>query len=137
VSLVLDCSITLARVFPDEWTPLILKLFRERVAYGAWVPDLWKVEVANVLALSVRKGRMTKERRDKILARLQLFPIAIDSETGKNAWNDTLKLADRHQLTVYDATYLELAMRLSLPLATLDRDLRKAAQSEGVTLLGI
>lgn len=80
---------------------------------------------------------MTKERRNKILARLQLFPIAIDSETGKSAWNETLKLADRHKLTVYDATYLELSLRRSLPLATLDRDLRKAAQAEGIALLGI
>ena len=80
---------------------------------------------------------MTKERRDKILVRLQLFPVAIDSETGKNAWNETLKLADRHQLTVYDATYLELALRLALPLATLDRELRKAAQAENVRLLGL
>ena len=137
MSLVLDSSVTLARVFPDEWTPVILTLFRERVTHGAWVPELWKLEVANILALSVRKGRMTQARRDRILARLQLFPIDVDSETGQRAWDETLKLADRHRLTVYDATYLELALRLSLPLATLDRDLRAAAQAEGVTLLGL
>lgn len=137
MSLVLDTSITLARVFPDEWTPAILKLFREQIAYGAWAPELWKIEVANVLSLSVRKGRISKERRNRILARLQLLPIATDPETGKHAWHVTLELADRHRLTVYDATYLEMAIRLSLPLATLDRDLRKAAQAENVPLLGL
>jgi predicted nucleic acid-binding protein len=137
VTLVLDSSITLARVFPDELTPSIVSLFSEHVALGAWVPDLWKIEVANVLSLSVRKGRMTQERRDQVLIRLQRLPITIDAETGNNAWNGTLVLADRHKLTVYDATYLELALRRSLPLATLDRDLRRAAQSESIPLLGI
>ena len=90
-----------------------------------------------MLLFSVKKGRMTKDRRDEALSDLQFLPISIDTETGKRAWKETIALADRHQLTVYDATYLELAMRLSLPLATLDRDLRNAAQAEGVALLGI
>jgi predicted nucleic acid-binding protein len=137
LSLVLDSSVTLARVFPDEWTPAVLQVFDDHVVHGAWVPDIWKIELANVLLFSVKKGRMTKDRRDEALSDLQFLPISIDTETGKRAWKETIALADRHQLTVYDATYLELAMRLSLPLATLDRDLRNAAQAEGVALLGI
>ncbi len=137
MSLVLDSSITLARVFPDEWTPAVLQIFEERVVHGAWVPDLWKIELANVLSFSVKKGRMTKGRRDEVLSELQILPISVDPKTGQNAWGETLKLSDRHNLTVYDATYLELALRRSLPLATLDRDLRKAAQIEGVHLLGL
>jgi predicted nucleic acid-binding protein len=137
ISLVLDSSITLARVFPDEWTPTILNLFREQVAHGALVPDLWKLEVANILAMSVRNGWMIKDRRDKVLVRLQRLPIEVDSETGQNAWGRTLELADRHNLTLYDSTYLELALRRSLRLATLDFDLRNAAQAEGVKLLGL
>ena len=137
MSLVLDSSVTLARVFPDEWTPAVLQVFDDHVVHGAWVPDIWKIELANVLLFSVKKGRMTKNRRDEALSDLQFLPISIDTETGKRAWKETIALADRHQLTVYDATYLELAMRLSLPLATLDRDLRNAAQAEGVALLGI
>ena len=137
MSVVLDSSITVARVFPDELTPAILELFKEQVVHGAWVPDLWKIELANVLSISVRKGRMTGERRDRVLALLQILPISVDPETGHKAWNETLKLADRHQLTVYDATYLELALRRSLPLATLDRDLRRAAQAEDIRLLGM
>ena len=137
LSLVLDSSITLARVFPDEWTPAILQVFDDHVVHSAWVPDLWKIEMANVLSFSLKKGRITRERRGEILAELSILPIAIDTQTGKRAWNETLTLADRHQLTVYDATYLELAIRLSLPLATLDRDLRKAAQAENIPLLGL
>jgi len=90
-----------------------------------------------VLSFSVKKGRMTKVRRDEVLSELQILPISVDPKTGQNVWGETLKLSDRHNLTVYDATYLELALRRSLPLATLDRDLRKAAQTEGVHLLGL
>jgi predicted nucleic acid-binding protein len=64
------------------------------------------------------------------------MPILEDSECCKHVWYETPAFADKHNLTVYDATYLELALRLSLPLATLDEDLRAAAQREGVQLLG-
>jgi len=70
-----------------------------------------------------------------ILAGLEGLPIRIDRETGDRAWLETLAVADKHRLTVYDATYLELALRLALPLATLDDDLRQAAQLEGLVLL--
>jgi predicted nucleic acid-binding protein len=79
---------------------------------------------------------MTLLKRDGILADLASLPIFDDSQTGLHSWGRTLGLADAHQLTVYDAAYLELASRLSLPLATLDEDLRKAAQLENVPLLG-
>jgi predicted nucleic acid-binding protein len=137
VSLVLDSSVTLARIFPDEWPPEVLRVFDEDLLTGAWVPSLWRVELANVLSISVRKGRMTREHRDESFADLNLLPITIDLETGDRAWTETLELADRHKLTIYDATYLELAIRRSLPLATLDRDLRNAAQAEGIKLLGL
>ena len=64
------------------------------------------------------------------------LPIIEDAETGTHAWGRTIALADAHKLTVYNATYLELAVRLSLPLATLDEDLRGAAAHEGIPLLG-
>jgi predicted nucleic acid-binding protein len=66
-----------------------------------------------------------------------LLPIQVDSETDKQAWGATLRLAERHQLTLYDAAYLELALRRSLPLAALDEDLRRAARAEKMRLLGI
>jgi predicted nucleic acid-binding protein len=95
------------------------------------------MEVANSLAWGVRRGRLTLAKRDLALADLNRLPIFEDDETGQHVWGKTMLLADAYKLTVYDATYLELALRLSLPLATLDQDLRKAAEQEGVLLLGM
>jgi predicted nucleic acid-binding protein len=136
VSHVLDSSATLARAFPEERTAAILDLFQLIADRGAVVPELWRIEVANTLNVGIRRGRISKANRQGILADLESLPISIDWETRKHTWGRTLELADLHQLTIYDATYLELALRLSLPLATLDDELRQAAQQEGVPLLG-
>jgi predicted nucleic acid-binding protein len=136
VSLVLDSSATLARVFPEETTDAILNLFLLVANHGAVVPELWRIEVANTLNVGIRRGRISKANRQGILADLESLPLFVDGETQKHTWGQTLELADRHKLTVYDATYLELAQRLSLPLATLDDDLRQAALREDVPLMG-
>jgi predicted nucleic acid-binding protein len=136
MSLVIDASAALARAYPEETTAPIEAVFVTVADEGAWVPTLWRVEVANVLSLGVRRGRLTVQRRENALADLAGLPIFEDAETGIHAWGRTIVLADAHRLTVYDATYLELALRLSLPLATLDEDLRSAAQREGISLLG-
>jgi predicted nucleic acid-binding protein len=136
VTLILDASATLARAFPEERTDAILDLFRIVADLGAVVPALWRIEVANTLNVGIRRGRISKANRQGILADLESLPISVDPETDRHVWGRTLELADRHQLTVYDAIYLELALRLQLPLATLDDDLRKAAEQEGVPLLG-
>lgn len=136
MSLVIDASATIARVYPEERTASIQDVFARVADEGAWVPTLWRFEVASVLSQGVRRGRMTIARRDGALADLADLPILEDAETGLHAWSRTIVLADAHRLTVYDATYLELALRLSLSLATLDDDLRNASQQEGVPLLG-
>lgn len=136
MSLVLDSSATLAWAFPEERTDAILYLFNLIADYGAVVPELWRIEVANTLNVGIRRARISKTNRHGILADLENLPISTNGETRHHTWNETLELADRHNLTLYDATYLELALRLSLRLATLDEDLRAAAQSEGVPLLG-
>ncbi len=102
----------------------------------AWVPLIWQLEAANVLEVGVRRGRRSPAFRDAVLLRLSILPIWFDPHTNQYSWNTTLQLATRHGLTLYDATYLELAMRLGLPLATLDRELRAAAPLEKVPLLG-
>ena len=136
MNIVIDSSATLARAFPDERTAAILEVFDFIAQFGAVVPQLWHIEVANSLNVGIRRGRITMDNRSGILADLEELPILTDRETSDRAWHETLVLADRHRLTVYDAAYLELALRLSLPLATLDGDLREAAKREGVTLLG-
>jgi len=132
----LDSSVTLAWVYAEEATAAIHHVFDQVTATGAWVPGLWRLEVANVLEMGVRRGRTDSAFRDSTLADLALLPIRLDAETDANAWGGTMRLAARHGLTVYDAAYLELALRRGLALATLDRELRAAAQTEGVVLLG-
>jgi len=137
VSLILDSSVALAWLFSDEATPAILALFDQVIVRGAMVPSLWQIEIANSLTMAARKGRITLDERRELLIDLATLPILTDSETGARAWNASIKLADCHNLTLYDAVYLELALRRGLPLATLDMDLRTAANAEGVSLLGV
>jgi predicted nucleic acid-binding protein len=137
MSLVIDSSATLAWIYPEEATEAIGQVFDQLVESGAWVPSLWRLEVANVLEMGVRRRRHDAAFRDASLVDLALLPILQDPETHAQAWGATLELAARHRLTLYDAAYLELALRRRLPLATLDGDLRTAAQAETVELLGL
>ena len=137
MSLVLDSSVTLAWIYAEEATAAVTEVLGRVTQRGAWVPATWKLEVANVLEMNVRRGRHDAAFRDSALTDLGEMPIHVDGETGQHAWGATLQLAARHRLTVYDASYLELAQRRGLPLATLDRELRYAAQAEGLVLLGL
>lgn len=136
MSLVLDSSMILAWVYSDETTPAVRHVFNLLSQAGAWAPGLWRLEVANVLEMNVRRKRHSADFRDATLADLAQLRIEIDSETDRHAWSATLRLATRHRLTLYDAAYLELALRRDLPLATMDEDLRHAAAAEKVKLLG-
>ncbi|AGY57213.1 type II toxin-antitoxin system VapC family toxin [Gloeobacter kilaueensis] len=137
MSLVLDSSIALAWLYSDEASAATQEVFDTVLAEQAWVPSLWRLEVANSLQVGIRRGRISTEFRDASLADLALLPIAVDPETDTFAWSATLRLAERYQLTLYDAAYLELAQRLNLPLATLDQQLRAAGGILGLALLGI
>jgi predicted nucleic acid-binding protein len=136
MSLVLDSSVTLAWVYSDETTASVSQVFDLLSQSGAWVPQVWRLEVANVLEMGVRRKRHDGDFRDATLADLAQLPVQVDGETDNQAWGATLRLAERHQLTLYDAAYLELALRRGLPLATLDKDLRRAASAENVRRLG-
>jgi predicted nucleic acid-binding protein len=137
VSLVLDSSITVAWLYREEATKSIDGIFENLIEASAWVPSLWHLEVANVLQVGIRRQRHAADFRDRVLSDLSEFPIHVDPETHRQAWGTTARLAERYGLTVYDAAYLELALRRSLPLATLDEDLRTAAGAERVPLLGV
>ncbi|HXF89275.1 MAG TPA: type II toxin-antitoxin system VapC family toxin [Xanthobacteraceae bacterium] len=135
MSFVLDSSIALAWIYQDELTPAALQIAERVSQSGAWVPMIWRLEVANSLQNSIRRGRIDVAFRDQALADLSALNITTDSETNALAWTDTLRLADRLQLTLYDACYLELAHRRALPVASLDRDLRAAARKLKIPLL--
>jgi predicted nucleic acid-binding protein len=137
VSFVLDSSVALTWCFEDEATAAADALLSRVTRSGAHAPSLWPLEVLNVMLMAQRRGRMAEAaRRDRILF-LGKLPITLDTETAAQAWGATNRLAERHRLTLYDATYLELAQRLNLPLATLDAELREAARGERIALLGI
>jgi predicted nucleic acid-binding protein len=136
VSLVLDSSATLAWIYGDETTEPIRRLFDLVAEEGAVVPALWRLEVANSLTVAVRRGRIDAGFRRAALGDLGLLDITTDQHTDSYAWSETLNVADRFGLTVYDAAYLELAQRRSLPLATLDEALCTAAAALGLGLLG-
>ncbi len=136
MSLVVDASITMAWCFEDEATPAAEEVLDQVVESNAIVPSIWRFEVGNALQMAIRRKRINEIFRDDALARLLAMPITVDPETDAHAWTTALRLSERFGLTLYDAAYLELAERRSLPLATLDRDLRKAAPALGVVLLG-
>jgi predicted nucleic acid-binding protein len=136
VSLVVDASLALAWYFQDEATPGTEKVLDRVAEGGAVVPGLWRLELANGLQVAVRRGRISIAYRDASLADLMQMQIETDSETNTQAWSATLRLAETQELTLYDAAYLELAQRRRLPLATLDRELRRAADKVGVAVLG-
>jgi predicted nucleic acid-binding protein len=137
VTIVLDASVTLGAFFDEERTPAIRNVFDEIAEFGAFAPSPWPLEVANGLQVGIRRGRIDPAFRDASLRDLSALPIVVDAETASVAWTSILKLADLHGLTVYDATYLDLALRRSARLATIDKRLRAAGAASGVVLLGL
>lgn len=136
MTVVIDCSLTLTWFFEDERTDSAMAVLDRVQQSGAIVPPLWRLEVANALQMAIRRGRIDSAYRDASLLDLSALDIALDTDGDDFAWSTTLRLADRFRLTMYDAAYLELAQRLTFPLATLDQALRAAAAGLGVSLLG-
>ena len=132
----IDSSITLAWFFEDERSAAADDVPRRVTESGAVAPALWKLEVTSGLQMAVRRKRIDAAFRDASIADLRALGVAIDAETDRQAWTTTLELAERWRLTLYDAAYLELAQRLGLPLATLDKELRVAGEASGILLLG-
>jgi predicted nucleic acid-binding protein len=131
LSLVLDASITLAWTFVDERTMAADRMLDRVLSTGASVPSLWALEVANALGGAVRRQRCDEAFVDRTLTDLAGLPIALDEETAVRAWTDTRRLSHEEGLTIYDASYLELALRLNSPLASADAALCGAARRRG------
>ena len=134
---VIDSSATIAWFMPDEHDAKSEQLLDLVTEEGALVPSLWPVEVANALLFAVRRNRVSRKDCERALKSLARLPIEIDTETTGRAWGPTFEVAVRFGLTIYDATYLELAQRRGLPLASLDRELRAATGVLGVKLFGL
>lgn len=102
----------------------------------ALVPTLWALEVSNVVVKVESKSIVTEADSQRFIALLGRLNIVTDQMTAAHALGDTLNLARRYKLSAYDAAYLELALRMGLPLATLDAGLAKAATTAGVAIFG-
>ncbi len=137
IEFVLDCSVAISWCLVDEndnYANEVLKLMSNAKAF---VPGIWSLEIANTVLVAERRNRLTKNQSDLAIILLQSLNISVDNLTAKQALNTTLKLGRKYGLASYDAAYLELAIRLGLPLATLDIKLSQAAQSCGVILLNL
>ena len=131
--IVVDASFVIAWAYKEA--PAALDDQIRRLAEDvACVPAHWTLEVANSLLNSERRRRINAQQRQEILKAIQLLPIESDPETWIRAWEDTMALARKYDLTSYDAAYLELSLRRQSPLATFDEDLARAARAAGVTL---
>lgn len=135
MSFVLDNSVTMRWFFGDgkpQELAYASKVLDEMKHVSALVPVTWGLEVANVIVKAEAKAWVTEARSEAFLAMLGDVDIEVDSATFAYALSDTLQLARRYKLSAYDASYLELALRSNMPLATLDEDLQKAAKKAGV-----
>ena len=102
--------------------------------HDAIVPNLWHLEAANVLLGAEKRAEVSVGKIERFLAQLEHLPIQTDALTSSQAFTSTITLARAYGLSSYDAAYLELAIRHSLPLATLDKALKKAAVKADVSL---
>jgi predicted nucleic acid-binding protein len=132
---VLDASATLSWCFeeqPEDLTRWMLRALKER---GALVPAIWTLEVPNVLFTAERRGRIGRVEVARFIEMLRGLPIAVSTQEHGLIPDPILALSHGHQLTTYDAAYLDLALRQGASLATFDRALRKAADGLGIDLL--
>lgn len=128
-SFVLDCSVTMAFAFEDERNAYAVTVFDSLDHTIAQVPLIWALEVDNVLLINEKKSRITHQQAHQFKRDLKKFSI-----TKNNSEDDFYELAREFKLTTYDASYLELALRKKLPIATLDKELRHAAKRCGIEL---
>ncbi len=135
MTLILDASAAIALAFLDG-DPGHAARTESALAEGrAFVPQHWSLEVANGVLVALRRGRLSPESADRARELLLALPVEVDPETADAAWSRSFLLAERFSLTVYDAAYLELALRLDGTLATLDEALARATREAGAKVL--
>jgi predicted nucleic acid-binding protein len=135
-SFILDSSLALSWCFESEVTEATQEILASLAAGAtAFVPALWAWEAQNVLCMAERNKRHTAASRQQKLAILRSLPIELDPFAHQQALGETGRLAQEHKISVYDAAYLEMALRLGLPLGSLDTGLRAAAKKTGVKCL--
>ena len=134
-SFVLDCSVAMAWTFEDETNDFARAVYLRFEHDSVYVPQLFYLEVASALLVAERRERYTSSASQRFIESLKTLPIIVDSAISKTSIDDVLALSRVHGLSADDGAYLELAKRGGHALATLDRQLRSAADGEGVTLV--
>jgi predicted nucleic acid-binding protein len=132
VAFVVDCSVSLAWFLEDERNAFTDSVLRATESADHWVPAVWPLEFANGLLMAQRRRRIDRAARLDALKRVLLPGLHID--TVPLDMQAISALAERRDLTTYDASYVELALRLGIDLVTLDRGLAQAAAAEGVVI---
>lgn len=132
---VLDCSLALALGLPDEKDNQVRR-FSDELHYDTniWVPPLWWYEISNGLAVSVKRGRINQAEAVRLMGLYRNLPLKTDIHVGESTFISYSNLAVEYRLSAYDASYLEIAMRRGIGLATLDKQLSDIAQACGVSV---
>jgi len=135
--MVVDASAAMACLLPDESGDIPVRFVQRLLAPGAFAPSIWPAEVLNAVCLANRRGRVPRDRRAELLVALRRFHVTVESAPTNDRYDALCDLALSTGLTVYDASYLDLAIRRGLALATLDRQLARAADAAGVALVDL
>ncbi|MBW1810331.1 MAG: type II toxin-antitoxin system VapC family toxin [Deltaproteobacteria bacterium] len=134
--IVVDNSVVMTWCFEDEASKYSDQVLESLTRIEALVPSIWPLEVANVLVLAERRGRIGRAGASRFVELLRALPIEIEVELPERVFSETMQLARDTGLTSYDASYLDLAIREGLPLATLDKAIRRAARKTGLEVFG-
>ena len=132
MNFVLDASVALSWCFEDEGGEYVIGILEALRSSEAVAASHWPLEVTNGLLTAERRGRIEPARAAAFSRLLRSLPIVVDPVDRRRAFESTHPLARKHSLTTYDAAYLDLALRLGVPLATVDSPLGAAAKAEGV-----
>jgi predicted nucleic acid-binding protein len=134
LTFVIDASVTLAWAFRDEGGAYAEAVLKKLSKDNAVAPAIWPLELANALLVGERRGRLTQADTTRFHKLIRSLPIEIDEAAMGGAFDTVLPIARQHALSVYDACYVELALRMGCALATMDDRLRRAVSSVGVNL---
>ena len=134
IRFVIDASVTLAWGFADEANAYVDAVLESLTTAEAIAPAVWPLDIGNALIVAERRGRLSKADSARFLSLLEQLPISVEQETPARMLGEIIALAREHNLSTYDASYLDLAMCQGLPLATRDEALRRAALACGVPL---
>lgn len=134
--IVVDASCLTAMLLNEHVPSSMEQLFESLIDIDVVVPSLWFWEIANSTLMAARRAKRDVNEVLDQLADMRRLSVTPDDDAVQQAWESTMSLAAAHHLTVYDASYLEVALRRQLPLATLDRPLARAARAVGIEVIG-